>query len=625
MVEHPDYPLTLGARYAGEGECRFLVWAPHAQTLELKLLGANERLVPMERRERGYFDVTLSNVAPGTRYFYRIDGARDRPDPASRHQPDGVHQASAVVDPKFDWTDQHWHGLPLERYITYELHVGTFTEAGTFDAVIEHLDDLAGLGVTAVELMPVAQFPGGRNWGYDGVHPFAVQNTYGGPEGLRRLVNAAHARGLAVVMDVVYNHLGPEGNYLGEFGDYFTGRHHTPWGRAINFDDRDSDEVRRFFIENALYWIEEFHIDALRLDAVHAIFDFSARPFLQELADAVRKQGARLGRRVHTIGESSLNDARLLEPAEMGGCGLDGQWCDDLHHALRTELTGERVGYYVDYHGFDDVVKAYRDGWVLDGRYSEFRGRRHGNAARHIDPTRIVVCAQNHDQVGNRLLGERLTELVSFEQLKLAAAAVLLSPYQPMLFMGEEYGETARFQFFTSFLDPGLVEAVRKGRKEEFAQFNWREEPPDPQDEATFARCRLNHQLKHEGRHRALREFYARLIALRKGEPALCFPDRRQMEIDVLEPGRVLAVRRWWAERELLVLWNFGADAADARGRCSAGTWIKQLDSSDARWSGPGSALPAQIESAGELALSLAPHAVVVYSARTGRGDAPRP
>ena len=288
VVLHPNYSLTLGATYLGNGKCRFLAWAPSVKNLEVKLFGRQERLLPMQPGDRGYFELVAEEVEPGTRYFYRIDGERDRPDPASRFQPEGVHHASAVVDSQFAWSDDHWHGIPLHRYITYELHVGTFTAEGTFEAAIAHLDDLKDLGITAIELMPVAQFPGGRNWGYDGVHPFAVQNTYGGPDGLKRLVDAAHGRGLAVVMDVVYNHVGPEGNYLTEFGHYFTDRHHTPWGRAINFDDRDSDEVRRFFIENALYWVGDFHIDALRLDAVHAIYDLSARPFLQELADAVR-------------------------------------------------------------------------------------------------------------------------------------------------------------------------------------------------------------------------------------------------------------------------------------------------------------------------------------------------
>lgn len=610
---HPNYPPTLGARYLGEGKCRFRVWAPKVDRVELQLVAPAERLLPMEPHEDGYYELLVDDVPPGAEYFYRLDNDRDRPDPASRFQPHGVHQASAVVAPQFDWTDRHWRGTPLHQYITYELHVGTYTPAGTFDALIAHLDELKDLGITAVELMPVAQFPGGRNWGYDGVHPFAVQNTYGGPEGLKRLVNAAHERGLAVVMDVVYNHVGPEGNYLAEFGHYFTDRYHTPWGQAVNFDDQHSDEVRRFFIENALFWIDEYHIDALRLDAVHAIFDFSARTFLEELADAVRTEGERLNRRVYTIAESSLNDARLISPKQQGGAGIDGQWCDDVHHALRTELTDDRSGYYADYFGFDDIVKAYRDGFVLDGRYSQYRGRRHGNSARQINPGKIVVCAQNHDQVGNRLLGERLTELVSYEELKLAAAAVILSPFQPMLFMGEEYGETARFQFFISHLDQGLVETVRRGRKEEFARFHWKEEPPDPQDEATFGRCKLNHALKSEGHHRVLWDFYKTLLSLRKTEPTLAVADRERMEVSVLKPARAMAVRRWAYSSETTTVLHFGAQAANVIAPLPAGAWDKTLSSADPKWNGAGDSLPGRVESSGDVSLSLAPHSVAFY------------
>ncbi|REJ88556.1 MAG: malto-oligosyltrehalose trehalohydrolase [Planctomycetota bacterium] len=614
MPEHPTYPPTLGAQFQEDGRCRFLVWAPNAEKLELKLLEPQERLLPMQPCGRGYYELTVDELAPGARYFYRIDGDRDRPDPASRLQPDGVHQASAAVTSNFNWTDGDWRGIPLHQFITYEMHVGTFSAEGTFEAVIPHLDELHDLGVTAIELMPCAQFPGGRNWGYDGVHPFAVQNTYGGPDGLKRLVDAAHSRGLAVIMDVVYNHIGPEGNYLAEFGHYFTDRHHTPWGRAINFDDRDSDEVRRFFIENALYWIDEFHIDALRLDAVHAIFDFTARPFLQELADAVRLEGERLNRRVYTIAESSLADSRLIMPKETGGCGIDGQWCDDLHHAIRTELTDEQSGYYADYTGFDDICKAYRDGFVQDGGYSRYRGRRHGNSARHVDPIKLVVCSQNHDQVGNRLMGERLTELASFEKLKLAAALVILSPCQPMLFMGEEYAESAPFQFFISHTDPDLVEAVRRGRKEEFARFEWQQEPPDPQDEATFQRCKLDHALKNGGRHRVLFEYYQELIKLRKAEPALAFPDRARMEVSELKPHRAMAVRRWSARREVLTLFHFGSETAEVAINLPEGAWNKALDSADARWNGPGSSLPDQIESSGTATLSLPPDSVTTYN-----------
>ncbi len=615
---HPDYPATLGATYLGDGKCRFLVWAPRQERVEVQIVAPAERVVPMELRPRGYHEAVLGEIEPGSRYFYRFADGRQLPDPASRLQSDGVHRASTVVDPSFDWTDGAWRGIPLHEYITYELHVGTFTPAGTFDAIIERLDELKELGVTAIELMPVAQFPGGRNWGYDGVHPFAVQNTYGGPSGLRRLVDAAHGRGLAVVMDVVYNHIGPEGNYLGEFGHYFTSRHRTPWGEAINFDDRHSDEVRRYFIENALYWIEEFHIDALRLDAVHAILDFSARPFLQELADAVRVESERLGRRVYTIAESSLNDVRLIQPKEMGGSGIDGQWNDDLHHALRTTLTGDRSGYFSDFHGFDDLVKSYRVGFVLDGEYSEFRGQRHGNSARDIEPLKLVVCSQNHDQVGNRMLGERLTDVISFEQLKLAAATVILSPFQPMLFMGEEYAESAPFQYFISHSDENLVEAVRRGRKEEFESFKWAGVPPDPQDEATFARCKLDHGLKAAGRHRVLFDFYKALISLRKTAPALAFPRRDRIEVASHEAEQVMIVRRWTRDHEASTVFHFGAKATTLAAHFPTGKWTKALDSADPRWAesrgqGPAATLGEHLESRGTVELRLAPHSAAVY------------
>jgi maltooligosyltrehalose trehalohydrolase len=612
-VPHPLYPPGLGARYLGENRCRFLVWAPRAEKVSVRLLGSNERLLEMEPRPHDYFEVTADEIPPGTRYLYQLDGRHDRPDPASHFQPDGVHHASAVVDHAFPWTDQGWAGLPMHQYIIYELHVGTYTKEGTFEAIIEHLDELCELGITAIELMPVAQFPGNRNWGYDGVHPFAVQNSYGGPDGLKRLVDAAHRHGLAVVLDVVYNHVGPEGNYLAEFGHYFTNRHHTPWGQALNFDDRDSDEVRRFFIENALYWLDEFHVDALRLDAVHAIFDFSARPFLQELAEAVRLEGERLNRRVFTIAESSLSDPRLLEPKEIGGFGLDSQWCDDLHHAIRTTLLDERSGYYADYGGFDDIVKAYRDGYVQDGGWSHYRGRRHGRSARHLHPLQLVVCAQNHDQVGNRLWGERLTELVTFEQLKLAAGLVLLSPFQPMLFMGEEYAEKARFQFFISHGDRDLVEAVRRGRREEFRRFAWKEDPPDPQDEATFHRCRLNHDLKQVGHHRALRDYYRSLIQLRRQAGPLAFPDRERMEVVVVEPGLAMSVRSWTRTLELYILFHVGTEQATLTLPLAGGAWQLVLDSAHEQYHGPGGVVERSIEFSEQRTVVCPPHSVVVY------------
>ncbi len=609
---HPSYNVTLGATCLKDGRHRFLVWAPKARRVDLKIVGDRELLLPMVPGPRGYYELATADVAPGTRYLFRLDDQRDLPDPASRSQPEGVHQASEVALSHFDWEDDAWHGLPFSQYIAYELHVGTFSLEGTFDGVAGRLDQLVELGVTAVELMPVAQFPGNRNWGYDGVHPFAVQNSYGGVLGLKRLVNACHRRGLAVVMDVVYNHLGPEGNYFSDFGHYFTERYQTAWGAAINFDGPDSDEVRRYFIENAMYWIREFHIDALRLDAVHAIFDFSAQPFLQELSEAVRVQGELSNRRVYTIAESDLNDARLVRSAERGGVGVDAQWCDDLHHALHSELTGERDGYYADFRGFDDIVKAFRDGYVLDGRFCPSRRRRHGNSARDIRPTQLVVCSQNHDQTGNRLFGERLSELVTAEKLKLAAGVILLSPYQPLLFMGEEYGETARFQYFVSHTDRDLLAAVRQGRRAEFASFQWQEEPPDPGAEETFIRSRLNHQLRHGGYHQQLWQFYRELIRLRKRHAALAIANRRRMSVTVPIEGRVMMVSQWTEESDVATIFHFGSEPITANLSLTEGVWTTLLSSSVACWGGPDREMADKIDSCGQVPVVLSPYAVNV-------------
>jgi maltooligosyltrehalose trehalohydrolase len=368
----------LGATYSGNGRCRFLVWAPLVSRVDLHVVSPADRTFPLEKDRQGYHRATLDDIGSGSLYFYRLDGERERPDPASRFQSQGIHGPSQVVDLYFPWEDRDWTGPPLEEYIIYELHVGTFTARGTFNALIPHLDELRDLGITAVELMPVAQFPGSRNWGYDGAYPFAVQDSYGGPEGLKSLVDACHRKGLAVVLDVVCNHLGPEGNHLGDFGPYFTERYKTLWGAALNFDGPYSDHVRRFFIENAVYWMSEFHIDALRLDALHAILDISARPFIEELAASFHEKARQLGRRAYLFGESSANDARLIRQPESGGYGLDAQWNDDFHHSLHTLLTGERAGYYRDFGKIRHLVKAFREGFVYSGQYSEYRRRSHG-------------------------------------------------------------------------------------------------------------------------------------------------------------------------------------------------------------------------------------------------------
>jgi maltooligosyltrehalose trehalohydrolase len=492
--------------------------------------------------------------------------------------------------------------------------VGTFTPEGTFEAIIPHLDELKDLGVTAVELMPVAQFPGNRNWGYDGVYPFAVQNSYGGPEGLKQLVNACHEKSLAVVLDVVYNHSGPEGNYLWDFGPYYTDRYKSLWGSVVNFDGPQSDAVRRFFIENALFWVTGLHIDALRIDAVHAIPDFSAQPFLQELASAVHDWAERLNRQVYLIAESDLNDTRVIRSREIGGYGLDAQWNDDFHHALHTLLTGERTGYYQDFGQLSDLVKAIREGYVYSGEYSSYRQRRHGNSSREIPAHRFVAFAQNHDQVGNRMRGERLSELVCLERMKLAAGVVLLSAFIPLLFMGEEYGETAPFPYFVSHSDQALIEAVRRGRREEFAAFRWADEPPDPQDESTFLRAKVNHDLRHKGPHRMLLEFYGELIRLRKEIPALASLTKDNMEVSDYERDTVLVIRRWSAADEAIGVFHFGESSVNICIPFVEGRWAKRLDSTDKRWQGPGSQVPAEIISNGEMALTLFPYSLVLFT-----------
>jgi maltooligosyltrehalose trehalohydrolase len=608
------WDLSLGAQPLGDDLVRFVVWAPFADKVAVHILSPADRVAPMEQGERGYWHTVIEDLKPGSLYVYQLDDSKDVPDPASKSQPQGVHGPSAVVDSSFAWEDDSWSGLPLEDYILYELHVGTYTKEGTFEAVIPQLKALSRMGVTAVELMPVAQFPGARNWGYDGVFPFAVQSSYGGHTGLKKLVDACHKQGLAVVLDVVYNHLGPEGNYLREFGPYFTDRYQTTWGDALNFDGPQSDEVRRFFVDNALYWMSEFHIDAFRLDAVDTIIDPSARTFLQELAEALRERSKTLDSPVYTIAESALNDTRLVRPPAQGGYGLDAQWNDEFHHALHTLLTGERRGYYQDFGQMAHLVKAFSEGYVYTGQYSAHRQRRHGMSSSEIPASQFVVFGKNHDQVGNRVYGRRLSRLVPGEALKLAAAAVLLSPYIPLLFMGEEYGEKAPFLYFVSHSDPELIDAVRSGRMEEFAAFNWQVEPPDPQDEATFLRCKLDHRRWRRGRQKKLLEYYRELIRLRRMVPAIARMSKEQLDAIGFEEERVMFLRRWHEESEVFAAFNFAEVTTPIELPVPAGFWRNTLDSASGRWGGPGSSVPRVVDSEGQAKLELAPTSVSLYT-----------
>ena len=486
-----------------------------------------DRELEMEKIPFGYWHTEAADVCEGDLYQFLLDGEILRADPASLSQPQGVHGPSQVVSrTSFHWSDDRWKGLPLKDMIIYELHVGTFADNASFTGVADRLDYLVDLGINTIELMPISQFPGGRNWGYDGVYPFATQNTYGGSEGLKKLVDACHSKGIAVVLDVVYNHMGPEGNYLNDFGPYFTDKYSTPWGKAINFDDAYSDPVRSFFMQNALMWLDEYHIDGLRLDAIHAIKDLGANHFLKELSGKVRSLEEQKGRNIPLIGECDLNDTKFIKPATDGGYGLDGQWIDEFHHAIHALLTKENTGYYEDFGTFEHLFKAFSDTYVYDGTYSSHRHKVFGNSALDRPYSQFVVFSQNHDQVGNRMMGDRLTSLLTYDQLKLCAVAVLLSPYVPMLFMGEEYAETKDFQYFVSHTDKGLVEAVRQGRKSEFAYFQKEGlETPDPQSEQTFKNSTLSWNMQEEKRATMLK-LYQKLIKLRKELPALQSSER---------------------------------------------------------------------------------------------------
>jgi maltooligosyltrehalose trehalohydrolase len=534
----------------------FRVWAPRATRVEVELPGVR---LPLEPRARGYWVLPGPELAAGTRYRLRLDGGLPLPDPRSGFQPEGVHGPSEWLEhASFAWTDHDFVPRPLSHAVLYELHVGTFSAAGTFTAAIEHLDHLVDLGVTHVELMPVGEFPGQRGWGYDGVSLFAPHRAYGTPDDLKRLVDACHARGLGAILDVVYNHLGPDGNYLGHFGPYFTNEYATPWGAAMNFDGWGSDEVRRFFCDNALHWLEHYRFDGLRLDAVHAFHDRSAIPFLEQLSREVHELEHRLGRTKILIGESDLNDPRLIRSVEAAGLGLDAQWSDDFHHALHALLTQERSGYYADFGELADLVAALSHGFVYTGRYSEYRRRSHGRSLGAVPLNRLLGYLQNHDQVGNRALGDRIGRRLTLPQLELAAALVLTAPFVPMIFQGEEWNATTPFCYFTDHRDAELGAAVRAGRRREFAAFGWApEDVPDPQAADTFARSKLRWGEREEPDHARLHAWYRAFIRLRATEPSLTSSERPEVHIDPVSP-RLVAMRRG----AVFVHANLGAERA---------------------------------------------------------------
>jgi maltooligosyltrehalose trehalohydrolase len=589
--------MKIGAIYRGNNTCDFIVWAVNPRSVAVKIVEPFEHVIEMEKDENNYWHVQIENIKPGTKYFYTLNHSDDRPDTASNYQPDGVHGASRVVDHSaYKWNDSDWKGVELKDLIIYELHIGTFTKEGTFNSAIDKLDEIKKLGITAIEIMPVSQFTGSRNWGYDGCYPFAVQNSYGGPEGLKNLVDAAHQKNMAVILDVVYNHFGPEGNYFSQYSPYFTHNYRTPWGDAINFDGLHCEGVRNYFIENARYWLRNFHFDGLRLDAIDTIYDNSKKHFLLELSEEVKKISAETGLNKFLIAESDLNDVKIINPKSKGGYDLDIQWSDDFHHSIHTLLTGEKLGYYVDFGSTEDLTKAINENFTYSGRYSVFRKREHGNSASGISPLKFIFCLQNHDQIGNRAFGERLSNLISFEALKVAAGILLLVPQIPMLFMGEEYGEKNSFLYFVDHSDEHLIKAVQEGRKKEFSSFSWKGVIPDPFDEETFLKSKLNHASKNEEKHKVLLYFYRDLIAFRKNSSALNNFKRESYQAVCGEKDKTILLSRQSSTQHLFCIFNFNEETITMPVDFPEGDWRKIFDSASEKWLGPGESTTSRVE-----------------------------
>jgi maltooligosyltrehalose trehalohydrolase len=574
MQNGAPWRLSHGATWLGNEGVRFRVWAPELSSLSLQL--SQGPAIAMHRDGED-FELLAPDAQPGDDYSFLFEDGRLRPDPVSRFQPHGVHASSQVVDPDaFIWSDRDWKGIGLSDYILYEMHTGTFTPPGTFAGAISKLRHLKDLGITAVEVMPVGQFPGARNWGYDQVDLYAPHSAYGGPPGLKSFVDACHQAGLAVVLDVIYNHLGPEGNYLAEFAPYYTDQYRTPWGRAMNYDGPFSDGVRRFVIDNALYWLTEYHIDALRLDAIHEIFDLSARPMLAELRDCFHEQAAHLGREAWIIAESDLNDVRVLNSRAEGGHALDAQWLDEFHHSVRAYLTGANRAYLAGFGELRHIQKAITEGFVNDGGYSSYRRRHFGSSSRDLPGDRFVAFIQNHDQIANTSQGARLSHLMSIEQYKIAVALLLCSPCLPLLFMGEEFAETNPFLYFTSHGDPGLARSVSEGRWKEFEEFTVAGDFVDPQTLDAFERSKISWNLLDEERHKSVLNLYCELIRLRKQWPCLHNGRKDLTHVEIDEAARWLRLERADPSGYRAVLFcNFSN--TEAKPALDASEWTRAL------------------------------------------------
>lgn len=600
---------NIGLNFTSEGFADFLLWSPFAKSVEL--IVNDKQFFSAEKEEYGYWSYTTKEIKPGDTYQIKINTRKILSDPASLSQPEGVHDASRAIDLNaFKWDDEDWKGIDTSnQLIFYEIHTGTFTHKGNFLGVVEQIDYLKQLGVNVIELMPVAQFPGSRNWGYDGVYPFAVQNSYGGANGLQKLVNAFHKNGIAVVLDVVYNHLGPEGNYLNEFGPYFTDKYKTPWGKALNFDDEWCDGVRRYYIENMLMWLRDFHFDGLRLDAVHAIKDLGAKHIIQELKENADKLSAITKKKYFLIGEIDLNDVRFINSPQEGGYGLDMQWCDEFHHSVHSLVTGEHNGYYSDFGELWQLEKSFNSAYVYDGIYSPHRKKKFGSSTSGKPGNKFVVFIQNHDQVGNRMLGERLSGLVDFEVLKLAAGAMFVSPFVPFIFMGEEYAESNPFQYFTSHTDEELVKLVRKGRMEEFKDFMNAANIPDPQSTETFKNSILKWDNLHSKKN-LIFDFYKELIRLKKFHPVLKSFDRSGTHARIINDKAIQLLRKT-DNHILLAVMNFSdGEMKYDLSLISKISLVILLDSSEEKWGGPNK----KSEISNEREITVNPHSIVMLS-----------
>jgi maltooligosyltrehalose trehalohydrolase len=579
--------MKIGATYIGNDKCRFTVWAPEKQKMKLHIVHPSEHKIEMQKDDEGYFTTEVRTPA-GTRYLYIIDDAeKGSPDPCSQYQPEGVHGASEVIDHKeYKWDDTGWKVPAFEDIILYELHIGTFTEQGTFESAIEKLDLLTEVGINAIEIMPVAQFPGSRNWGYDGVYPYAVQNSYGGAEGLKKLVDACHQKGMAVFLDVVYNHQGPEGNYIEQFAPYFTDHYKTPWGKAINYDGEWSDGVREFYSENAVYWFENFHIDGLRFDAIHAVYDYGAVHFWELTHQKIKELEQKNKRSYYTIAESDLNAPRVIQPVEQNGYGFTAQWLDDFHHAIYVMLDKEGKERYTGFGDLQQLVKAFSEGFVHSGEYVDFRKRKFGKTSAGISGDKFVAFINNHDQAGNRIDGARLCSLIDTDLSKIATAMLLLSPYIPMLFMGEEYGDESPFFYFISHSDKDLITAVQEGRKEEFRQYvKPGQEFPDPQSEDIFNQSKLKWQKRNEGKHKILLSWHKELISLRRSHAALKNFSKECIRAEVLQQdGLILHRKDETGKKELLALFNISSADIVYFLPGNNGSWEKLLDSAENQW-----------------------------------------